>query len=474
MDIRFINIIKNNLKLSDFQPVVIAFSGGIDSVCLLDLFKKVKTPLIVAHFNHGIRENADLDEHFAKEISGIFGLDFVSEKGNVSKFAKENNLSLEEAARKKRYEFLFRIAHENGATVIATGHHADDQVETMFMHLMRGSGLTGLTGMKEITVLPEFDAEIKIIRPLLSFWRSEIEEYCTNNNLSYVIDETNYSDIYERNRIRLEILPYLNDRYPGLNQRLLNLTNVLKDEDEIIQGHISRIWNQIILEKHAQFIRVNKGNFIKLSIGIQRRLIRMIAFSLKPELRDLSFYNLENVINFLHLNKTGEIDLQSNLIALFVDQEIIFGSKTKLWIENLYPQLGNPKKINIDLDSVIEISENWFLHVEKIKNVNIFLAKEIDSFSAMFDAEKIGMEIALRVKRVGDRFQPFGLKKGNLKISDIFINEKFPQTAREKWPLVINSEDEIIWIPGFRLNHAYRVTETTKNILKLSVVKRKS
>src|SRR5690606_21541040 len=110
-----------------------------------------------------------------------------------------------------------------GAKLIAVGHHADDQVETMLMHLLRGSGLTGLAGMKEITVIPEFDNEIKIIRPLLSFKRSEIEEYCAINNLEFVVDETNASDLYERNQIRHEIIPYLNERYPGLNQRLLNL-----------------------------------------------------------------------------------------------------------------------------------------------------------------------------------------------------------------------------------------------------------
>jgi tRNA(Ile)-lysidine synthase len=472
MDKLFLKNIKNNMKLSNSQRVIIAFSGGIDSICLLDLFRKINTPLIVAHFNHGIREKADRDERFAREISEKFGLEFVSEKGNVPLFAKENNLSLEDAARKKRYEFLFRIAREKDAGVIATGHHADDQVETMFMHLMRGSGLTGLTGMKEITVIPEFDANIKIIRPLLSFWRSEIEEYGTKNNLDYVIDETNYSDIYERNRIRNEILPYLNDRYPGLNQRLLNMTNVLQFEDEIIQERLFSIWNQIRIEKHSQFIRINKVKLLNHPVGIQRRIIRLIAFSLKPELRDLSFKNIENVVDFLDLNKTGEIDLQGNLVALFTDKEIIFGLKSKGWIENLYPQLNNPKKLNFDLHDTIDISENWSLHVEKIRSVNNILTQEADQFSALLDAEKMGMEIGLRVKRDGDRFQPLGMDKDTLKVSDIFINEKFLMAARKKWPIVTNMEDEIIWIPGFRLHHNYRITDTTKKIIKLSVLRR--
>lgn len=471
MDTQFRNILKNNLKLSQSQPVLIAFSGGIDSICLLDLFRKTDNPLIIAHFNHGIRENADRDEQFARELSKRLGIEFISEKGNVPQFAKNNKLSMEEAARKKRYEFLFRLARDKGVSVIATGHHADDQVETMFMHLMRGSGLPGLTGMKEMAVIPEFDAEIKIIRPLLSFWRSEIEEYCSKTNLDFTRDETNYSDLYERNRIRNEILPYLNDRYPGLNQRLLNMTKVLQSEDEIIQEHLLGFWNKVCIEKHALFVRIDQAEFINLPLGIQRRLIRSIVFSLKPELRDLSFKNIENVLNFLSLNKTGEIDLQEHLIAIFTNQEIIFGSKSKDWIGNLYPQLNNPAKLKIEHDDLIKISDGWVLHVQETKNFDHISTNEGDQFSAFLDAKKIGMELGLRVKREGDRFQPLGMNKGSLKISDIFINEKIPLAARNNWPLVTNMKDEIIWIPGFRLHHDYRVTDATEMIIKLSVLR---
>ncbi len=472
MDLQFHNIIKDNLKLTKTQRVVIAFSGGIDSVCLLNLFRKNNVPIIVAHFNHGIRENAERDERFTKIVSDESDLEFVSGRANVPLFAKENHLSLEEAARIKRYEFLFRVAREKGANAIAVGHHADDQVETMFMHLLRGSGLSGLTGMKEITIIPEFDPEIKIIRPLLSFWRAEIEEYCKIQNLDFVVDETNASDLYERNRIRHEIIPYLNERYPGLNQRLLNLTNVMLYEDEIILEQVSAIWNQICLEKHSQFIRLNKAKLLEHSLGIQRRIIRLAVFSLKPDLRDLSFKNVENVLNFLNTNKTGEIDLQDNLIALFTLQEIIFGSKSKAWVDFLYPQLNTSVQLKITPDSFIELSENWSLGVEMIKSSDQILKEKENKYCALLDAEKVGKIIGIRVKREGDSFQPLGMVTGTVKLSDLFINEKFIQPARKKWPLITNSDDEIIWIPGIRLHHRLRITDTTKNILKLSVLRK--
>ena len=472
MDLRFLNIIRNNLKLSNPQPVVIAFSGGIDSVCLVNLFNKLDNPLIIAHFNHGIRQNADRDEQFARIVALRLGYDFVSGKADVLEFAKENHLSLEEAARKKRYDFLFQVARDKGAALIAVGHHADDQVETMFMHLMRGSGLSGLAGMKEVALIPEFDSEIKIIRPLLSFWRYEIEEYCSKNNLDYVVDETNFSNLYERNRIRHEILPFLNDRYKGLNQRLLNTAKILQSEDELIQERLLKMWDSICLQQHSQFIRLNKSELSNQPIGLQRRIIRFVAFSLRPDLRDLSFKNIENLLNFLDKNKTGEIDLQDCLIAIFTNHEILFGSESKDWIELLFPQIDEQLRIEIGQQDQIEISENWLLQIELMKFSHNIQIKQANEFMVLLDGEKIGESIGLRGKVDGDKFQPLGLEKGSLKLSDFFINEKVMQAARKKWPLVTNSDDEIVWIPGFRPGQPYRVTGSTQKIIKLSVLKK--
>lgn len=472
MDLRFLNIIENNLKLTNSQPVVIAFSGGMDSVCLLNLFTTLENPFIIAHFNHGIRKNADRDEHFARMRAKQLGYDFVSEKADVVEFAKENHLSLEEAARIRRYDFLYRVARDNRAPYIAVGHHADDQIETIFMHLMRGSGLSGLAGMKEIAVIPEFDPEIKILRPLLSFWRYEIEEYCTKNSLDYVVDETNFSNLYERNRIRHEILPFLNERYIRLNQRLLNMANVLQGEDELIQELLSKIWDSICLQQDSRFIRLNLYELKKQPLGMQRRIIRFVAFLLRPELRDLSYKNVDNLLNFMDNNKTGEIDLQDRLVAIFTNKEILFGSKSKDWVGLLYPQLQDSLKIETGKHDCIEISENWFFQIQVMEEFTNIQIKTENEFTVFLDREKIGGFIVLRGKKVGDRFQPLGMEIGSIKISDIFINEKVMQPAREKWPLVTNSDDRIIWIPGYRPAHEFRVTDSTKKIIKMSVLKK--
>ena len=470
----FLKIIKNIQKLSIDQPIIIGFSGGIDSVCLLDLMVKAGKKIIVAHYNHGIRENADRDEKFSLLHSKRYNALFVSEKSNVKEYALNNNLSIEEAARKKRYDFLFRIARENKSNLIAVAHHADDQVETVFMHLMRGSGMSGLAGMREFTTIPEFDHSIKIYRPLLSIWRDEIEEYCKNNELDFIIDETNFSTLYERNRIRQEILPYLIERYPGLSKRLLNLSNVLQKDDELLQDLTIESWDLICLEQHIKFFRLSSEELRKLPLALQRRIIRHAAYSFKPDLRDLSYKNVENVLNFLQKKSPGEIDLQENIIAVFSSDEIILGSKDKNWIELIHPQIYQTFQGNVFDKKEVQISENWYFEMDITSLEDQTNLSTENEFSVLLDAEKVGDFLGLRSKIDGDIFQPLGMEKGIIKISDFFINEKLMMDARKNYPLVVDANNEIIWIPGFRLNHKYRITNETKRILKLSILRKKN
>lgn len=470
MDERFLNIINNNLNLSSTEPLVIAFSGGIDSVCLLDLFKKTSMRLIIVHFNHGIRENADRDEKFSQEIAIRENCEFISEKADVNTFAKLNHLSIEEAARKKRYEFLFRIAREKGAKNIAVGHHANDQVETVMMHFLRGSGLSGLGGMREKSIIPEFDPNIMIIRPLLTFWRSEIENYCKINKLNYVVDETNFSEIYERNRIRNEILPYLNNLYHGLNNRIQKMANIIQHEDEFIKDQLQNSWNKCCLQVDNLFIQLDKLEFLELPLILQRRIIRKAVFTIKPDIRDLSFQNIDGLIYYLMKNKPGEIDLQENLIAVVGSKEIIIGSKSKEWIDILYPQLNETVEFNIKEIKTIKISNNWSFEIKNCSEREMKSNKKQDEFIVFLDADSIGNEnIFLRYRIAGDRFQPLGMEKGSIKISDFFINNKLEKAARDRWPLVVNSSGEIIWIPGLRPGNKFRTKESTTRIIQFSV-----
>lgn len=470
MDEKFLLIIKDKLNLSTSKPVVIGFSGGMDSVCLASLFLDTSIPIIIAHFNHSLRETANRDEEFSRDFAKKRNLPFYSEKGDVHQYAEEHHLSVEESARKMRYRFLFRIAKINKVEQIAVAHHADDQVETVFMHLFRGSGMAGLIGMKLETLIPEFSKDIKLIRPMLTFWRSEIEEYCKIKGLDFVQDETNFLDTYERNHLRNSIIPFLNSHYPGLNSRIQKTATILEDEDEVIDRLLMQEWDKVCIQIHTEFARMKRNEFNRYPIALQRRMIRKVIFALNPNLRNLSFDNIENAIQFSQSGKTGEIDLQENFIAVFSDKEILFGTKTKAWMDILYPQLEKDFQVNTEKNQIIRFSKHWQLKIEKINNFDEKKLISEDNFSVFLDEDKlVHANLIFRSRKDGDRFQPLGMMEGTIKISDFFINEKLMKPARDKWPLLTNERGEIIWVPGYRPSHMVRITNTTVNFIKFSL-----
>ncbi len=471
MDDKFNSILDEKYNLVPKKPIVIGFSGGIDSVCLTSLFMKSSYPLIIAHFNHCLRETADRDEEFSRLFATERKLLFYSERGEVKKFASVQNLSIEEAARKMRYAFLFRVAKENQADTIAVGHHADDQIETVLMHMFRGSGMSGLIGMKPEVIIPEFDRKITIIRPLLTFKRAEIEAYCKKNSLSFVQDETNFSDDYERNRIRNQIFPFLKNYYPGIGERILKLSTLLGDENEFLNDIMDETWVNVCLQDHPEFVRMDRQKFKELDVALQRRIVRKAFFSFDPTLRNLSFDNVEWFINFSGSSKTGEIDLSSNVLAIMNGDEIILGSAGKKWIVNIYPQLDQTYKLDPKTNQVIFLSNLWKIEVEQVKH-QPDINDIHEGFIAYLDADYFqGKEMTFRPRKNGDRFQPLGMMNGKIKISDFFINKKLIKVARDKWPLLTTINDEIVWIPGYMPSHSARITNTTKNILKISLLR---
>ncbi|MFH2040471.1 MAG: tRNA lysidine(34) synthetase TilS, partial [Chloroflexota bacterium] len=207
--------LEHECKGLNLDPILVGVSGGPDSLCLLDVLVKAKRPVIVAHFNHLLRPESDQEAEHVKHMAQHYGLPFVTGSQDVKAFASKNGFSLEEAARKLRYRFLFAQAHKLGAMVIAVAHQADDQVETVLMHFLRGAGLNGLKGMIPVTLLPEFDPEIRLIRPLLRTWRKDIEAYCETHKLDTVEDLTNLDQTYFRNRLRHSLIPTMETYNPG-------------------------------------------------------------------------------------------------------------------------------------------------------------------------------------------------------------------------------------------------------------------
>lgn len=225
--------------LPPHAAAVIGVSGGPDSLCLLDLARQISTlDIIVAHFNHKLRPEADREAEIVRQVAEQIGLPFVTDSADVQVYASENRLSLEEAARLLRYRFLFAQARIQHAGLVAVGHTADDQVETILMHFLRGAGLAGLKGMAGRACPNEFDREIPLVRPILHLWRRETESYCHEHNLHPINDPSNTDETYFRNRLRHNLIPELENYNPRFKNVLLRTAEALAGDYEVVADSI--------------------------------------------------------------------------------------------------------------------------------------------------------------------------------------------------------------------------------------------
>ena len=236
------NLIKNGDK------IVIGVSGGPDSICLLDILKKIKNPtfdIIVAHINHMIREEADEDENFVKEYCSKNNIQFYSKSIDVQKIANNNKISTEEAGRNARYEFFDEILKKTSGNKIAIAHNKNDKIETIIMNELRGCGLSGLKGIEPIRG--------KYIRPLIECERHDIERYCNDNKLNPRIDKTNFENIYTRNKIRNIVIPYIKKEFnPNIIETMDRLSILVTEQEEYIQNQVNKTYKELLLEEHLE------------------------------------------------------------------------------------------------------------------------------------------------------------------------------------------------------------------------------
>ena len=283
--------------------VVVACSGGVDSLTLADVFYKIGKrrglTFVVAHFEHGIRgEVSREDERFVERWTKERGIPFFSESADVPSFAKERRMSIETAARLLRYDFLRRTAKENGCAFIATAHHADDCAETVLMHLLRGAGIDGLAGIKR--------RNDDIIRPLLGATKEQLIRYADCNNLAPRVDATNFSADTTRNKVRLLLLPQLKKEFNGnIVDTLVRLAEIAQDQCDFLQRETDRVWRFVIDETEGE-MRILRKKFAKLPRALQREVLRRF-FSAQGALTDMEFTHLEAVRRLVIEGHSGNV-----------------------------------------------------------------------------------------------------------------------------------------------------------------------
>jgi tRNA(Ile)-lysidine synthase len=466
------SILKEQCLLEPGRPVLAAVSGGPDSLCLMDVLHQAGYKVIVAYFNHKLRDESDEEAAGVEKIAAKLGIPFVTESADVRAYSAAMKLSIEEAARNLRYTFLFEQARAHNAQAVAVGHTADDQVETVLMHFLRGAGLRGLKGMTYRTVLAPFDPAIPVVRPLLDVWREETVVYCAGQGFRPVHDPSNESLNFLRNRIRHLLIPNLETYNPKFREAAWRTAQLLSADQEIVRDAVAATLHQTIVTESESLVVFDAISFLSVSHGMQRYLIRAALERILPQ-EEAGYSILDRAVAFV-TNPGGRahFSLPGDARLLREQDRIYIAARDALLPFERWPQLpADVDVIPLTVPGTISLPGGWMLSCE-MWNIPVLAWEQMqaneDPYQAWLDADRLTGDLSVRIRRDGDRFEPLGLGGHTQKISDFFTNAKLPQRARDRWPLLSLGET-IVWVPGFQPADPYRLTKRSRQILYLTL-----
>jgi len=436
---KFSEFIKVNKLILSNDKILLAVSGGADSVALTDLIYKFGANFGIAHCNFCLRSSeSDEDENFVRNLAQKYKVPFYNIRFDTKNYASTNKLSIEEAARKLRYDWFHEICNQNLFTKIATGHHADDSLETFFINLTSGTGIRGICGIKPVNGI--------IVRPLLFSFRYEIELYCKNNKLDYRTDKTNFETIFIRNKFRHNIIPKFTEINPNFKSTLLNNIKIFKDVEKIYKAAI---------EKSKTNCLQNDGENIKININELQKTEAPETYLF--EFINCYGFNSEVCKNiFKSLNSSSGKFFESQTHKLIKDREFLIITTKKSKIIDEFIIFKDDITINTPLPFFVEF----------IKKDNNFMIDKNPKI-AFLDIEKLNFPLILRKWKFGDYFFPLGMKNKKL-VSDFLINIKINIIEKENI-FVLTSNNEIIWIVGLRIDDRFKLDNNSNNIYKISL-----
>ncbi len=385
--------------------LVVAVSGGPDSVCLVHILarlqKELKVSLHVAHLNHQLRgAESEADAQYVSDLSRQLGIPATIEGREVKGYQKQQHLSLEEAAREVRYSFLAEVAKAIGTNLVAVGHTRDDHIETILMHLIRGTGTRGLKGLQPSTEWKSKTASITIIRPLLEVSREETEDYCQSHGLKPRTDASNISLSPLRNRIRHQLLPLLESYNPGIAQALLRTAQIAGDDIAFLDKEAARLWDEVAQEQ-GKTIVLDKKRFDRLPPALKRYLLRAAVERRLGSAKDIEMRHIEEMMSALDKAAGKRLSLPGGLtFSLEYDRYLLTSDPTAL---SPLPILGGEFELKIPGKTLLP---GWHIEAAVINREGM---TEKDDFTAYLDLDKVGDKLVVRPRKRGDRFQPLGL-----------------------------------------------------------------
>ncbi len=484
------NYVQRHGLLAEGQTVVVGVSGGPDSVALLDVLRRLspefRLELHIAHLHHGIRgADADADADFVMALAERWDLACTVLRVDLPGIAERHGLALEEAARRVRYAFLAQTAQRVGAEAVGVGHHADDQAETVLMHLLRGAGLAGLRGMLPNTPLADYRllpfealgedvAEagegLNLIRPLLPCSQSEIEAYCDKRGLDWRIDRSNWDTTFFRNQLRHEVLPYLAEINPQVHERFCNLAEVVRADYEVLDAVVSRAWDDLLVVCHDDAIAFDLPGWRAQPLAVQRALIRRAAYALRRTLRDVNFVHVEHAVDVALHGKTGaEATLSRGLVARVDYERLTIADAEALHLPEDRPWLTPGTVLPVAVPGDTSLPGGWTLRATLLDNWSMVeITQNPDPLVAWLDADAVSAAPSLRTRQLGDRFAPHGMKGAHVQLSDFLINVKLPEAWRDHLPLLV-AGDRILWVVGWRVSEHALVRDNRERVVRLGL-----
>lgn len=441
------------------DKIVLGLSGGPDSICLLHILNRLRETLEIevyaAHLNHQIRGiEAQKDALYITQICDDLGITSFVKSIDVPKYCKEKGLSIEEGARKLRYEMFDEIKEKTQSNKIAIGHNLNDQAETILMRIMRGTGLQGLRGI-------EYIRDNGLIRPILDIERSEIEAYCDEYNLNPRIDQTNLETIYTRNKIRLELIPYMKDNFnPNVIQSIVRMSNSLKSDSDYIEKEADIKFKEVSVVKDG-CVEIELESYFKLHEAIKARVLR---HGIKHILGDTNFVDQKHIEDIMQLEDQNKIDKMINLprgIFAYRKKDNILLTNKEIVVEDIEFYHNIPSNGFVKLKELGLFLETQTMNIDRYKNM------KTDKISKGFDFDKIKGGIVVRNREQGDKIK---LPAGSKKLKDLFIDLKIPREERCKVPVIVD-EQGILCVGSYKTSENYKIDNQTKEVLKISFKK---
>ena len=411
------------IKLKDNDTIVLGNSGGPDSMfllhALLKLREKYKLKIVCAHVNHNVRVESDSEQVFLMNYCNDH--DVVFETMKIENYGDDN---FHNQARNIRYNFFEDLVRKYDAKYLMTAHHGDDLIETILMRIVRGSTLKGYSGFDKVVD----NGTYKIVRPLVFLTKDYIKEYDDENNIPYVIDKSNFKEKYTRNRYRLKILPFLKEEDKNVHEKFIKFSETLEEYDRFINNEIKRSIDKVYKDN-----KINVTKFLELDKLIQKKVIEYILEEIyKEDLMIINDKHVKLILDMIHSKKSNStVCLPHNVDVNKSYDEVIFSKEVKEVID-----------YNIEITNLVKLPNGHKLEV-------VYDEESNNNFVCRIDTDEVKLPLYVRTRKLGDKMS---LKKinGSKKIKDIFIDCKVSALERDKWPVVVDSEDKIIWIPGIK------------------------